>query len=150
MRSVHIPDEQYEQLLNLYPPEEQAKVVNLSSDGGITALDQAAKHGFHKNVRLLLDMRAGLESRRLDNGATPLLSAAENHYPLCLEALIEKRADVNATDHENRTALHWVVDPLAVLGKTDHEGTLCCIKILLGARASVHNPRDTCGKTPLE
>eukprot|EP00971_Amphidinium_carterae_P148578 2945804-Amphidinium_carterae.1 len=38
------------------------------SDGGITALDLAAKHGFVENLELLLEMRADLEPRRADNG----------------------------------------------------------------------------------
>eukprot|EP00971_Amphidinium_carterae_P208130 4129688-Amphidinium_carterae.1 len=149
VRAIHIPDEQYQQLLNFFPDEDRMEVINVASDGGITALDQAAKHGFHKNARLLLELRADLESRRKDNGATPLLSAAENHYPDCLSALLEKQADIHARDFESRTALHWAVDPLAVLGNTEHDGALQCIEILLAARASL-DVRDKNGKTPLE
>eukprot|EP00971_Amphidinium_carterae_P222003 4407243-Amphidinium_carterae.1 len=39
-----------------------------------------------------------VEVFRKDNGASPLMSAAGEHYPCCVESLLNHRADVHAVD----------------------------------------------------
>ena len=92
---------------------------------GFTALMFAARAGSVDTVRLLLDAGADLEGRALD-GSTPLLVASrssdalagidwriipfESGHEETARFLIERGADVTATDRLGRTALHAAVE----------------------------------------
>eukprot|EP00971_Amphidinium_carterae_P205423 4076840-Amphidinium_carterae.1 len=142
--------ERFRELLLLYEPATRLDMVNRPSIGlGLTPIDRAAKHGFCENLKTLIEFKADMDVSRKDNGATPLLGAAAEHYPDCVKALLQKRADVHAVDKRGKTALHLTVNPLAVLGNTEANATLECIAILLEAQSDVHT-EDADGKTAID
>lgn len=57
-------------------------------------------------IKLLYHKGANLELKTFDKGLTPLQLAAMHNKPLCLTALLECGANVNAVDHKGATALH--------------------------------------------
>mmetsp|Transcript_54204 Transcript_54204/g.129146 ORF Transcript_54204/g.129146 Transcript_54204/m.129146 type:complete len:592 (-) Transcript_54204:75-1850(-) len=149
MRAVHMQPSRFSELLELHPKDSIDYIVNAASLAGHTALDRAAKNGFCENVATLLKAKANIEAVRKDNGATPLLSAAEAHYPCCCRTLLKHKADITAIDDKGRTALHLAVDPLSILYNQEQGCSLEVITILLEARADV-TAQDNRGMTALD
>ena len=99
--------------------------VRARSTGRFTALMFAARAGDAESVRLLLDAGSDVEARAID-GSTPLLIASrstdalagidwrvipfESGHEATARLLIDRRADVTATDRFGRTALHAAVE----------------------------------------
>ncbi len=110
---------------------------------GVTALMYAAAVDVER-VELLLDHGAALDLRD-HQGATALHYASSSTTPSwfpsragAAELLIERGAEVDATDASARTPLTLA----AAVGQADH------VRLLLGAGASVDH-RDAAGMTPL-
>jgi len=143
------PLAEFREVLSWDPRSTSLEQLNYCSPSGYTAVDKAAKNGFHENLRYLLELGAYTEPRRKDNGATPLLSACEEGYPLCVEVLLEFRADIGAVDHMRRSALHLAAHPLAILGNPVQDAKLHVVEALLKAKAST-NCVDSQGRTPLQ
>mmetsp|Transcript_58915 Transcript_58915/g.140617 ORF Transcript_58915/g.140617 Transcript_58915/m.140617 type:complete len:591 (-) Transcript_58915:39-1811(-) len=149
LRAVNSPTDRFKEFLLLHEPDLRLRMINRASKMGITPVDRAAKHGFCENLKVLLDSRADVEPRRNDNHATPLLGAAAEHYPDCCQLLLERRADVHATDIHGNTALHLAVNPLTVAGNPEAGAALDVISLLLQARAKVQACNHQ-GQTPLD
>lgn len=116
--------------------------VNATNADGSTALHNAAWSGQEEIVKLLLSKGAHPDPKRSD-GLTPLINAAgpgaESHGKACVELLLAKGANVNATDGNGETALH----------KAAYYGNKDVIEILLTHGASI-NATNKNGKTPLQ
>jgi hypothetical protein len=95
-------------------------------------------------VRLLLDQGANIESRD-EEGATPLMVAAEHGQSGVVRALLEKGADVEARDKYGFTALIGAACECAVI---DMPETLESMRLLLGKGANI-NAKNKTGTTAL-
>jgi cytohesin len=122
--------------------------VNAGGDGGWTALHLAAALGQADTVQYLLDHKADVNAKT-DGSCTPLLAAAGNcdapfYAPMpapnlaIVKLLIDKGADIKATDVRGRTALHG-----AAAG-----ADAAVVKLLLD-HGSPANAKDARGRTPL-
>ena len=67
-------------------------------------LPVAAKHGHEPIAEMFINRKACLEMRH--EGKTAMHWACEKNLPKIIKFLIERDADLNATDNEGRTALH--------------------------------------------
>jgi len=114
--------------------------VNAKDAGGNTALHSAAWSGQEEIVKLLLSHGADPDPKRRD-GLTPLINAAgpgaERHGKGCVELLLAKGANINATDGDGETALH----------KAAYYGNSDVVEILLAHGASI-NATNKMGRTP--
>jgi len=146
--AVHRPIDEFKQILSWDPRSRTPKELNHPSFRGYTALDRASKFGHHEAVRLLLELRAAVDVKRLDNGCTPLLSAAEVGFPKCCEVLLEHLADVNERSSLNDTALHLAARPTAVIGNSEPGAKAEVIELLLKYRADM-SALDATGLTAL-
>jgi len=72
------------------------------------------------------------------NGRPPLIDAARSGDTETLRALLQKKAEVNATEGDGATALHWA----------SYRDNVESAKLLLGAGAKVNSANDL-GATPL-
>jgi ankyrin repeat protein len=95
-------------------------------------------------VRLLLDQGANIESRD-EEGATPLMVAAEHGQSGVVRALLEKGAEVAARDTYGNTALIGAACECAVV---DMSETLESMRLLLGKGANI-NAKNKTGTTAL-
>ena len=132
---VHRSPDEFKALLDVHPRARTPAELNHPSKRGYTAVDRAAKFGFHENLRYLLELRADVDPRRQDNGCTPLLSAAVEGYPCCCEVLLSFRADINAKDNQGHSALHLAACFLAPCGNPVQGARVTALKVLLDAAA---------------
>lgn len=90
--------------------------------------------------RAILSMCVGILSTGavLSAGRPPLIEAAKNGDREAVRALVKARADVNATEADGTTALHWV----------SYRDDVETAKLLLAAGANVNAANDL-GATPL-
>lgn len=123
--------------------------LNAATCNGISVLDRAAKGGFATHTGLLLERGANPESRRKDNGRTPIMSSAETGYVSCCAVLLRHRADVNVTDYDGNTCLHLAANPLTLIGDSEPCAKLAVTNLLLAARVD-HTKVNSFGKTALE
>jgi ankyrin repeat protein len=116
--------------------------VNAKITGGTTPLHQAAWGGHEAMMKLLLSKGAEADAKRSD-GLTPLINAAgpgaERHGKSCVEMLLAKGVNINATDEYGETPLH----------KAAYYGNKDVVEILLAHGASI-NAMNKNGKTPLK
>jgi len=84
------------------------------------ALYTAAKHGREKEVRRLLDAGADVDGRSGADRSTALHIAAFEGFEAVALLLIERGANMSATDEYGGTPLHWSVSPLS------RNHCLCC------------------------
>jgi len=147
--AVHRPIADFKEIVLKDPRTRCTEELNHASKRGYTPLDRAAKFGHHDVVRYLLELGANTEVKRLDNGCTPLLSAADVGFPLCIQALIDFGADINARSSTGQTALHLAARQVHVTGNIDTGAKVACISILIKAGSDL-KARDDCGRTPLE
>ena len=80
--------------------------VNEKSDGGVTALMNAAGTGRIEIMRMLLDKGAEVNAKT-PSGYTSLMSAALNGQTEVVKVLIERGAEVNAKAVDGDTALTY-------------------------------------------
>mmetsp|Transcript_54997 Transcript_54997/g.128620 ORF Transcript_54997/g.128620 Transcript_54997/m.128620 type:complete len:662 (-) Transcript_54997:63-2048(-) len=149
MRAVHRPPSEFREILDLHEDLKTPQHLNHATKQGLTAVDRAAKAGFHENLRYLLELRANTETRRVDGGATPLMSAAQEGLPTSCQVLLEFRACIHAKDLHGKTALHHAADPVLMLGNLDRDGKCDVLDVLLNARADVEAVDDE-QMTPFE
>jgi hypothetical protein len=71
-----------------------------------TPLHKCCQFSHSAVVSLLLDVSASVNSREKINGRTPLHCAARSGCQAAILPLVLARADINAVDAYNRTALH--------------------------------------------
>lgn len=83
--------------------------INAKSQGGNTALHLAAKNGYIKIVKTLLENGAGVNAQNHD-GETPLHWAADNDHTEVVKVLLENGARVNIVDKDGETPLHWAIE----------------------------------------
>jgi uncharacterized protein len=105
--------------------------------GGKSALHYAARDGHLALVRRLIDAGAPVDDRD-PNAITPLLFAVTNDRVAVARFLVERGADINASDWYGRTALWAAIDmrnrdtPIPSEGTgTDREGNLALAQWLL-------------------
>jgi len=147
--AVHRPKEEFKELLDMLPTNIKKDELNASTLTGCTAVDRAAKYGFHDNLKSLLECQADLEPQRDDDGSTPLLSACRSGYPLCCELLLEHGANVHAVTLKKQTALHLALEPFAPLGNPQLESRVRVLQCVVAAKA---NPScvDDAGQTAIQ
>merc|ERR1712125_113718 len=111
----------------------------------VTVLELAVRGGFRTIVELLLDCRAELTSR---TGSSWCLHDATRagHAQVC-EALLQHRADADATNRDGQSALHLAADPVTIYGNSS--GKIEVIRKLLEYNANP-NAYDAAGQTALE
>lgn len=107
-------------------------------EDGSTALVAASSGGYHEIVDLLIRTEAKCLDVRFKNGSTPLMTAALNGYLSVVQVLLAHKADVNALNDDNWSAL-------AVAAQ---KGCLQISALLLEAGAVVDATTDR-GYTPL-
>ncbi len=105
--STAVPAEPVREMLDLgADPNALGSIVTLK----LPPLAAAAYFGHLNIVRLLLE-RGADPNLKGSRGLTPLMAAAasENRDPAVVQALLEKKAGINARDDEGRTALDWAL-----------------------------------------
>lgn len=142
------------------------------NERGQPVIHFAALYGSSQILKALLENQVNIEQRDDQYNMTPLIAAASRSRPDVdavnnLQALLEHKADVNAQDKHERTALcqavrnHFPVESIKTLiehkadvvrqdenGKTPiHYADSSLVKLLLENKANV-NQQDKCGKTP--
>ncbi len=119
-----------------------AFMVLLSSSKLLLAgeIHEAVKNDDLAKVRSLINDTPDLVFSKDDDGFTPLHLAAANGYKDMAEFLLANKADVNAKDNSQSTALHQ-----AVAARGEHADLL---ELLITHKADV-NAADTNGLTPL-
>jgi len=147
--AVHKPPHQFKELLSYIPADKAAEELSNVSLSGYTAVDRAARLGFHENLRSLLEMTANPHAVRKDNGCTPLLSACVQGYPLCCQALLDFSADVHSVTHLGQTGLHLAAEQLTMVGNPDLNARLEVLRLLLKADADPSR-LDSSGCTALQ
>lgn len=80
------------------------------NNDGVTALMQAAAFGHIDCLKALLATNAQIDVRDNNFGYTPLAAAAYNGQVSCVKLLIDAKANVHATDHEEKTAIYLAVE----------------------------------------
>lgn len=103
-----------------------------------TLLHAACFSGNQTLIELMLGGTLGLDCADT-NGNTPLHYAAHGNQPHILIDLIEKGANINATNSRNQTALQFAVK----------EGFLECVRRLTSDLRLKRNIQDDMGNTPL-
>mmetsp|Transcript_11014 Transcript_11014/g.25171 ORF Transcript_11014/g.25171 Transcript_11014/m.25171 type:complete len:597 (+) Transcript_11014:146-1936(+) len=147
--AMHRPPSEFKDLLSWNPRSRSPEELSHASIHGYTAVDRAAKLGFHENLRYILELGAFVDPVRETSGATPLISSADEGYPLCTEVLLEFKANIHATDKAGCTALHRAAYPLAILGNMEVDGKLKVLKVLIKGRANLDR-QNSAGKTALQ
>eukprot|EP00325_Prymnesiales_sp_UTEX-LB-985_P006681 CAMPEP_0174703536 /NCGR_PEP_ID=MMETSP1094-20130205/7444_1 /TAXON_ID=156173 /ORGANISM="Chrysochromulina brevifilum, Strain UTEX LB 985" /LENGTH=1008 /DNA_ID=CAMNT_0015901471 /DNA_START=155 /DNA_END=3181 /DNA_ORIENTATION=+ len=79
--------------------------VQLAPHEGATALHFAAENGHEAVVRLLLNRKVAIDSRRAD-GSTALHLACSNRWPNCAQLLMNAGADALLQRNDGKTALN--------------------------------------------
>ncbi|KAJ5398344.1 hypothetical protein N7509_006457 [Penicillium cosmopolitanum] len=113
--------------------------IDLKNDfkhDGRTPLSWAARNG-HKNIFELLLREEDVDQRE-KTGQTPLMRASEGGHEALARILIEKGADIHASDQFGLTALHWAA----------RKGNEEVARILIQKGAKLQ-ARDQDGLTPL-
>ena len=89
--------------------KEGAIVTHTATSDGYTALHASAQNDNSLDVmKLLVNKGAVIDAKETLRGNTPLLYAAYNGFIDSVNFLIEKGADINATDNEGWGAVHKV------------------------------------------
>eukprot|EP00928_Gymnodinium_smaydae_P002040 TRINITY_DN10716_c0_g1_i1.p1 TRINITY_DN10716_c0_g1~~TRINITY_DN10716_c0_g1_i1.p1 ORF type:complete len:390 (+),score=29.10 TRINITY_DN10716_c0_g1_i1:566-1735(+) len=147
--AIYRPDNQFTSIVSDKLGFERNDIFDSASKSGISLLHRAAKGGFTDSVRTLITLRANIERRRLDNGHTPLLSAAEAGHAEVCRLLVSESADIQACGLDGRSGLHLLADPLTLLGNESPEAKLQIAHMLLHHRADPRK-RDVWNRTPLD
>jgi len=126
--------------------------IDAANRDGRTALYFAIKPSpggiAHPNldaIKLLLESRADTHVR-YDKG-TPLMVACDKGLVDVVRLLISYRADIDATNRDGRTALHFAINPSP--GGIAHPNP-GVIRLLLESRADTHEHLDTWHQSALE
>ena len=89
------------------------------------ALLHAASHGDRGGILKAMDMGADINARHPESDATPLMLAAGQGYPECVQTLLNFKPDIEATNCNDFTALMAAVE----------RGWPDCVRLLLAADA---------------
>jgi uncharacterized protein len=115
--------------------------VNAKSKSGFTALQFAAQQGDMESAKALLAAGATVNEADPDDAMTPLLTAiGSGQAPLAL-LLIENGADVNATNKQGVSALHFAAT-------RRNMNDLTKTMLAKGANPNVRQKREPAGATP--
>lgn len=119
--------------------KQPTRLLNCSSEGGLTALHRAAFAGDQTFTRRLLELRAN-HDRKTEYGFTALMAAVQSKHVALLTVILEHGATVNIrADLDGRTALH--------LGAAAGDFEIC--QALL-ARTADPSIKDRKGKSPVD
>nr|WP_306800213.1 ankyrin repeat domain-containing protein [Endozoicomonas sp. YOMI1] len=134
---LHLTENHLEEVADKILKIDSSLARDRDSDGD-SFLDIVAHNGHTGTIRLLLDIDPSLATgMNEETRITPLHHAANGGYLQCLELLIEKGADINASNHRGRTPFHAVV-----IGGNDD------LLELFKKRADI-DTADNVGNTPL-
>ena len=84
--------------------------VNEQDDDGFSALHGAAGHSHHGFIKMLIEEYGADPTVRLVNGSMLIHTAAARGNPQSIEMFLNVGIDVNATNHDGRTPLHWAAE----------------------------------------
>ena len=104
---------------------------------------EAAGAGDNRRVAELLASRADLEERHA--GWTPLMKAAEAGHTHVMHMLLNRRADLGATNARGRSALSFAMAP----SQNTMAVSIAAVRLLVDARADPH-ARDAENRTPFD
>lgn len=119
-------------------------VIQLADAGGYNPAP-VLESPWVSTVKILLAQGAELEARRDENGDTPLIAAAAFAETDVVALLLQRGADINATDNAGNTALMSAACECAV---ATMNSAYDVVKVLLKKGADV-NARSTDGATAL-
>ena len=84
--------------------------VNMQDDDGFSAFHGAAGHSHHEFIKMLLEEYRADPTVRLANGSMPIHTAASRGNTQSIELFLNVGVDVNATNNDGRTPLHWAAE----------------------------------------
>ena len=84
--------------------------VDEQDDDGFSALHGAAGHSHHEFIKMLIEEYHADPTVRLANGSMPIHMAAARGNPQSIDLFLQLRIDVNITNHDGRTPLHWAAE----------------------------------------
>ncbi len=97
----------------------------MTNEDANQALLHAAGHGNREGILKAMDMGADIDARHPESGATPLMLAAGQGYPECVQTLLNFKPNIEASNFNDFTALMAAVE----CGWPD------CVRLLLAADA---------------
>lgn len=137
-------------LLHYAVKDGKVKVVKLLLDAGA---DVSSLDGFHYYApechSLLEQARAAREQEILLSRLTPLHRAIMQQNPSALHELLQTGADVNMTDADGRTALHFALDLVNGSNQDCRQNYIRCVTLLLSAPGVDVNRKNDTGDSAL-
>ncbi|KAL4232899.1 hypothetical protein ACF0H5_007586 [Mactra antiquata] len=142
---------------------------NFRSGLNMTSLLIAAQWGYSDIVDLLLKYRASILSRDVEGNTALILSSRNGHY-MAMRSLLDAGCDVNATNNEGCTSLHYAChkargyqmlldaganpdiadkDSVTPLLMAASEGFDKVVKALVEAKCNVNIPNESVKRTAL-
>jgi ankyrin repeat protein len=80
--------------------------VDQCANNGVTAFHAAVVRGHLEVARVLARAGAEVDSKRKDNGQTPLIAASNNGHVHLIPFLLERGASLQVLENDGLSALH--------------------------------------------